>query len=336
MKITLFELESWERDAFSALREQHDVTYTRERLTADNAAEHAEAEVISTFIYSRPDREALNAMPNLRFITTRSTGYDHIDLDACRERGIQVAYVPSYGDHTVAEHAIALLLAIAHRIPESAERTRRGDFSNQGLTGFEIRGKTMGVIGTGNIGLHACRLAKGLGMHVLASDIEPDEESARDIGFTYKSLDDVLAEADVISLHVPATSQTEKLIAGDQFGLMKDGAVLINTARGSVVDVRAMVQALASGKLAGAGLDVLSEEPVIRDEAETLRAVYTREHDLESLLANHALLRLNNVIITPHNAFNTREAVGRITETTYENIHGFLDGKPINLVPGSE
>ncbi len=333
MKIVLFEMERWECGPFRDLESEYDTTYVRAPLNADTAAEYADAEAISIFIYSRPDKAVLDAMPNLRFITTRSTGFDHIDLKACAERGITVSYVPTYGDHTVAEHAIALMLAVAHRIPEAADRTRRGDFSNRGLTGFEIHGKVMGVIGTGAIGLHTCRLAKGLGMEVVAADVKTNDEAARDIGFTYKPLGDVLAEADVISLHVPATPQTQGLIGPEQFARMKHGTVLINTSRGTVVEATALVQALASGRLRGAGLDVLAEEPVIRDEAETLRAVYTEDHDLQSLLADHALLRLNNVIITPHNAFNTQEAVGRILDTTHRNLRAFLDGSPVNLVP---
>lgn len=335
MRMVLFEIERQERAAFKDLEAEHDIAYHRETLTADNAADHAEAEILVTFIYSRIDRAVLDAMPRLRFIATRSTGFDHIDVEACRERGIPVSCVPTYGDHTVAEHAMALLLAIAHRIPEASERTRRGDFSNTGLTGFEIHGKVMGVIGTGAIGLHACRLARGLGMEVLATDLKPNEDAAREIGFAYRSMEDLLAGSDVISIHVPASEKTVGMIGSEQFARMKDGAVLLNTARGDVVDAGALAEALAGGKLRGAGLDVLTEEPVIRDEAETLRAVYNQEHDLQGLLAGHALLRLNNVIITPHNAFNTREAVERILDTTQQNIRAFLDGDPIHRVPGS-
>lgn len=335
MKMVLFEIEPQECAAFKALEAEHEISYHREALTADNAADHGDAEIVVTFIYSRIDAAVLEVMPRLHFITTRSTGFDHIDVEACRERGIPVSFVPTYGDNAVAEHAMALLLAIAHRIPEASERTRRGDFSNTGLTGFEIHGRVMGVIGTGAIGVQTCRLARGFGMEVLATDLKPNEQAAREIGFTYRSMENLLAEADVISIHVPASPKTAGMMGREQFARMKEGAVLLNTARGNVVDAQALAEALAAGKLRGAGLDVLAEEPALRDEAETLRAVYNEEHDLRGLLADHALLRLDNVIITPHNAFNTQEAVRRILDTTLQNIQAFLDGEPIHEVSGS-
>lgn len=234
--------------------------------------------------------------------------------------------------HTVAEHVFALLLALSHHLVEAVDRTRRGDFSQQGLTGFDLCGKTMGLIGAGAIGLHAARIARGFGMEVVVYDIAPNEAAAREIGFTYLPFDEVLQRADVLSLHVPANAKTRNMMSEREFSLMKEGAVLINTARGSIVDARALLGALASGKLAAAGLDVLAEEPVIREEAELLRSVFTRKHDLESLLADHILLRLRNVLITPHSAFNTKEAVGRILDTTRANIDAFLKGAPVNLV----
>ncbi|MGE0421577.1 MAG: hydroxyacid dehydrogenase [Reyranellaceae bacterium] len=332
MKVVIFEIEGWERGAFEALTARHEVVFERGRLDGDSARLHADAEIISTFIYSALDREVLRALPALRLIATRSTGFDHIALDYCARHGIKVANVPSYGEKTVAEHVFALLLAISHHIAEAVDRTRRGDFSQRGLRGFDLDGKTMGIIGTGSIGRHTARIARGFGMTVLAHDLRPDEEAARTIGFSYASFEEVLRKADVLSLHVPAQAATRHLIAQEEFAKMKDGAVLINTARGSIVDVRALLGALATGKLAAAGLDVLPEEPAIREEAELLRAAFSDRHDLESLLADHILLRLRNVLITPHSAFNTREAVGRILDTTRANIDAFVAGRPANLV----
>jgi D-lactate dehydrogenase len=332
MKIAVFEVEPWEREAFESLAKDHDVAFDERELSPNVAEDHADAEIISAFIYSAMSRDVLEKFPKLKFIATRSTGVDHIDVDYCKEHDIEVANVPSYGKNTVAEHAFALLLAISHKVIDAADRTRRGDFSQEGLQGFDLQGRTMGIVGTGDIGEHAARIARGFGMEVLAFDVKPREELAREIGFDYVDLPQLLGRADVVSLHVPGSPQTEGMIGADEFAAMKDGAILINTARGTVVDTRAMLEALSSGKLAAAGLDVLPEEPVVREEAELLRTYFRREHNLDTLLADHILLRMRNVIITPHSAFNTQEAVRRILDTTCANIHGFVGGRAPNLV----
>ncbi len=332
MKIVVFELESWERTAFEELAEEHELVTTEEPLSAENAGEYAGADVISTFIYSDLDRETLSKLEGLKLISTRSTGVDHIDHGYCEERDIRIANVPSYGENTVAEHVFGLLLLISHNLWNAVDRTRKGDFSLQGLRGFDLRGKTIGVVGTGAIGRHVVEIAQGFGMTVIAHDIQPDEDFARERGFEYLSLDDLLERSDVVTLHVPATEETKGLIGPDQFGRIKRGAVLINTARGAVVDVHALLRALADGRVRAAGLDVLPEEPVIREEAELLRSVFQKEHDLETLLADHVLLRMRNVFITPHSAFDTTEAVNRILETTVENIAAFCKGEERNLV----
>jgi len=332
MKIVVFETEAWEADPLRSLGKAHDLVFVPERLTPATAAHYADAEIISPFVYSQIDAQTVAAMPQLKLIATRSTGFDHIDVAACAARGIAVATVPDYGETTVAEHVFALLLAISHKMVEATDRTRRGDFNQAGLQGFDLMGKTIGIIGTGHIGLRTIRIAKGFDMRVIAHDIAPDLDSANALGFAYVPLDDLLAQADIVSLHMPGGPQTEHMIGEAAFDKMKQGAVLINTARGNLVDVNALLKALATGKLAGAGLDVLPEEPTIREEAELLRSVYTRRHNLETLLADHVLLHLRNVVITPHSAFNTREAVERILVTTRANIDGFLDGHPCNLV----
>ena len=334
MKVVVFETEAWEREVFSRLEAEHEVTYTPDPLTSRNARDYADAELITTFIYSKPDKAALEAMPNLRLISTRSTGYDHIDLEHCRSAGVAVCNVPTYGENTVAEHVFGLLLTISHNLWNAIDRTRKGDFSLKGLRGFDLRGRTMGVVGTGAIGRHVVEIARGFGMDVLAYDAEEDQSFAERSGCRYVDLGELLANADVISLHVPLNEQTKHLIDEEAFGAMKPGAVLINTARGAVVNVKALVRALADGTVAAAGLDVLPDEPVIREEAELLRTVFREEHDLETLLADHVLLRLRNVYITPHSAFDTVEAVGRILETTVENIEAMAAGSPINVVGG--
>lgn len=332
MKTTIFEVEPREAAAFDALRGDHELTVTDRRLDLETAGAFVDVEAVSTFIYGRLDRAVLEKLPALKLIATRSTGYDHIDLASCAERGVTVCNVPSYGENTVAEHVFALLLAISHRLREAIERARSGRFSPEGLEGFDLQGKTLGVIGVGAIGRHVIRIARGFGMSVLAFDAAPDPGLALDLGFDYAPLDALLAASDVISLHVPATPATHHLVDEAAFARMKPSAVLINTARGSVVDAVALVNALRSGRLAAAGLDVLPDEPLIREEAELLSSGFTAHHDLRNLIADHVLLHMPNVIVTPHSAFNTREAVARIAATTIENIEAFARGRPQNVV----
>jgi len=334
MKIVVFETEAWERPTFDEIREDHELVFVDGALSQQNVSEHSDADVVSTFIYSELGSDVLAQLPELRMISTRSTGYDHIDADYCRDHGIVVSNVPVYGANTVAEHVFALLLAISHHVVEGVDRTRRGDFSLQGLRGMDLQGKTLGIVGTGDIGLHTIRIARGFLMDVLAYDVDPRPELAGDLGFRYASLDEVLEESDVVSLHVPLNEHTRHMIGEDEFARMKEGVILINTARGDIVDVDALVRALHEGKVAAAGLDVIPMEPVIREEAELLRSIFHEQHDLETLLMDHILLRLRNVIITPHSAFNTREAVQRILDTTVENILAFLDDQPRNVVLG--
>ncbi len=332
MKIILFEVESRELSNFEPLKSKHRILHVEQPLDSETAAAHTDAEIVSTFIFSDLDSAVLEQMPGLRLIATRSTGFDHIDLEYCASRGIAVANVPSYGENTVAEHVFALLLAISHRLPEATERAQRGHFSPEGLQGFDLAGKTLGVIGAGKIGQHVIRIARGFQMSVLAHDAHPEQRLAAKLGFRYTDLPTLYAESDVVSLNVPSLPETRKMLSSRAFAQMKDGVVVINTARGDLIDTRALIQALNSGKVAAAGLDVLPDEPLIREEAELICSIYCERHDLRDLVANHVLLRMRNVVVTPHSAFNTREAVQRIAETTLENIRAFTEGRPQNLV----
>lgn len=332
MKIAVFEAEQWEHQACLGLKLLHDVMCAQSVLDEGSAAAHADAEIISSFVYSQLDARVLSHFAQLKLIATRSTGYDHIDLGYCQSRGITVCNVPGYGDSTVAEHVFALLLGLARKITDAAERTRRGRFDQAGLRGFELSGKTIAVIGAGRIGIRVIEIARGFAMKAIAVDARPDEAAARGLRFRYVSLEAALAEADIVTLHVPATSKTHGLISDREFELMKPSALLINTARGSVVDVEALVRALAAGRLAGAGLDVLPHEPQLRDEAEIFRRSSENSIDLRALVANHVLLRFPNVLVTPHNAYNTSEAITRIIDTTLANIRAFAQGTPQNVV----
>jgi D-lactate dehydrogenase len=331
MKIVVFEVEEWERRAFEALEAEHEIEYVGEPLTQENATTYAAADVLSPFIYSDLSGDVLRHLSRVKLIATRSTGFDHIDLAYCNANGITVCNVPVYGDNTVAEHVFALLLAISHKLVEAVDRTRRGDFSLQGLLGFDLRGKTLGVIGTGSIGQCVIEIAKGFRMEVVAFDVRPSADVAARMGFRYTDMDELLAVSDVVTLHVPSNEKTRNMLSHREFAKMKDGVVLINTARGDIVDIRALAKAIGEGKVAAAGLDVLPEEAAVREEAELLHSVYREKYDLETMLVNHILLRLRNVIITPHSAFNTREAVERILGTTVDNILAFARGEPGNV-----
>ena len=265
-------------------------------------------------------------------IATRSTGFDHIDLEHCRQRGIVVSNVPSYGDRTVAEHVFALLLGISRNLVEAVNRTRRDDFSQQGLQGFDLFGKTIGVVGTGKIGSCVVEIARGFGMNVLAFDVKPNAALAERVGFQYVPMDELLSRSDIVTLHVPLNRHTHHLIGDEAFGKMKRGVVVINTARGSVIDIQALMSALATGKVRAVGLDVLPNEPAITEEAQLLKLGGRERRELENLLAGHILLHQRNALISPHSAFNTREAVGRLLATTVENIQAFLNGDPQNVV----
>ena len=332
MDIAFFEFNRRELSAYENLAAGHALRLTEARLSGANASAFADAEIVSVFINSEIDRAILDQLPSLKLITTRSTGFDHIDTQLCAERGIFVSNVPVYGDKTVAEHVFALLLALSHRLPEAIDRVRHGAFSPEGLTGFDLSGKTLGVIGTGAIGKHVIKIAAGFGMKVIAFDLAPNASLAARGGILYLPFDDVLASADVLTLHVPSTPQTHGLLSAEAFAKIKHGAVLINTARGDLVDTLALIAALQAGRLAGAGLDVLSGEPVLREEAELICTPACAPQDASQLAGHDMLLNMPNVIITPHSAFNTQEALARITHTTIENIEAYYKGAPQNTV----
>jgi D-lactate dehydrogenase len=332
MKVAVFEIEPREAPAFARLKTSNEIVLEEVPLRPANADNFADAEVISTFLYSELDRRVLERLRAVKMIATRSTGYDHVDLDYCGERGIIVSNVPAYGENTVAEHVFALLLTISHRMREAIERARSGPFSPLGLQGFDLAGKTLGVVGTGSIGRNVIRIAKGFEMAVIACDVNPDETLTRTLGFRYASLEDVLSAADILTLHVPATPSTHHLVGDREFARMKEGIVLINTARGGLVDPRALIEALRRGKVAAAGLDVLPDEPMIREEAELICSIFCKQPDLRNVVADHVLLRMANVVVTPHSAFNTKEAVGRIVSTTVDNIAAYIAGCPQNVV----
>jgi D-lactate dehydrogenase len=288
-------------------------------------------EVVITFIHTQMNKELLDKMPNLKFITTMSTGFDHIDVEECKRRGIVVSNVPSYGETTVAEHTFALLLTIARRLPESIERVKGGNFMPSGLTGFELRGKTIGVIGVGSIGTNVIKIARGFGMNVIVFKRTPDYALEKELGCKFVELPILYQQSDIVTLHIPYTKETHHYISEEAFSQMKDGVVLLNTARGALIDTTALLKALESGKVKAAGLDVLEEEPLLEEEKDLLSQDFDKEK-LFTILQDHMLLNHPKVVITPHNAFNSEEALKKIVETTHENLSAFVSGVPLNVV----
>ena len=330
MQIAFFEIEDWEEEIIK--KRLGEVYLSRETLNEDNLPQENSFEIVSVFGSSRVTEKVLAHFPNLKFLTTRSTGFDHIDLEACKKRNIPVAYVPGYGDNTVAEFAFGLILNLTRKIYAAIDRIKEtGSFRFEGLRGVDLKGKTLGVVGTGRIGKETIKIGKGFGMNVIATDIFEDKQAAAELGFRYASLEELLKSSDIITIHCPYTKETHHLINKGNVLSIKRGAYLVNTARGGIVETEALVLGLQEGVLAGVGLDVLEEEVEIKEEIVSAREKRDPE-EMKVMLQDHVLMRMPNVLITPHTAFNSREAVERILAKTLENIEGFLAGKPVNLV----
>ena len=310
----------------------HEVTFHKGSLQ-DGQWDGEGIECLCVFVTSHVGKDEMEKCPALKLIATRSTGYDHIDTAVAKERGISVATVPFYGENTVAEFAFALLLTISRKVSASIARTKSGSFSSEGLDGFDLKGKTIGVIGTGSIGKNVIQIAKGFGMNVIAFDLHRDDAFSNKIGFEYQTLEDVLAHSDVLSLHLPENEHTRHIINKDKIAMMKRGVYIINTARGGLIDTEALVWGLKEGIIAGAGLDVLSEEGNVDDEMRLLGETHPNEEQMKTLLLNHYLLEHPAVVVTPHTAFNTKEAIQRILDVTVSNIQSFSSGTPVNILP---
>lgn len=332
VKVAFFEIKEWEKEYIMTGLKNTEASFFAEKITLENVSSAQDCHILSVFVDSQVTKNILDKLPNLKMIATRSTGFDHIDIEECKKRNIIVCNVPHYGDNSVAEHAFALILDLSRKIHQSIENVKSGGFSFNGLTGFDLKDKTLGIVGLGNIGQRMARIARGFEMNVIGFDVNPNKRLAKQLGFTYVTFEELLKNADIVTLHVPYNQHTHHLINEQNISLMKKGAYLINTSRGGVVQTDALMQALNSGALAGAGLDVLEEEAALRDEIHLLSTKVSDEHNIKVLLENHMLMERENVIITPHNAFNSKEALEKILETTVLNIQSFLKGKVINVV----
>ncbi|MFH0950934.1 MAG: NAD(P)-dependent oxidoreductase [bacterium] len=326
MKIAVFDLQPHEKRMFNKLEPQYKIHYFKESADDVNLQALKDCDVISVFVLSKLSAEVLKQFPKLKMVAARSTGFDNIDLKYCAKHKIIVCNVPAYGEVTVAEHTFALLLAVSRKIQIACWQGLKKKFDPQPLKGFDLHSKTIGVIGAGKIGKNVIKIAHGFGLEILAYDINRDKLLAEILDFKYTDLKILLKKSDIVTLHTPYNKSTHHLINQKTIKMFKRGAILINTARGGLIDTNILLTALQNGTLVAAGLDVLEEENVI------IKNQKTTAKNKEISLKNKKLIALPQVVFTPHIAFNTQEAVERITETSIENIISFHNGQAINKV----
>ena len=287
--------------------------YYKGHLNKNNVLLTQGVDAVCIFVNDTADAEVINAMAanGVKLLALRCAGFNNVDLNAAANAGITVVRVPAYSPYAVAEYTVALMLSLNRKIPRASWRTKDGNFSLHGLMGFDMHGKTVGIIGTGKIAKILIHILKGFGMNVLAYDLYPDYNFAREEQIVYTSLDELYHSSDIISLHCPLTDQTRYLINDDSIAKMKDGVIIINNSRGQMVVEQDLADALNSGKVACAGLDVVSTEPI---------------------RADNPLLKAKNCIITPHMSWGSQSSRQRIMDCTVENVRAFLAGQPQNVV----
>ena len=317
MIISFFEINEIEKERFSKKLNKHTLRFFDDSIQRVPEKEYLDSDVISVFIHSKVNESTIGNCKNLKLIATRSTGTDHIDQEYTSNNNIDVKNVALYGENTVAEHTFALMLSLSRKIHESYVSTAKGNFSTTGLMGFDLKDKTIGIIGGGRIGLHIARMARSFGMHVRVYDINQDKFMAELINFKYVTLDELLQQSDIISLHVPYNKYTAHMINKESIAKMKDGVLIINTARGGLINNADLIAGLESGKIYGAGLDVLEGEEFLFEENVFNSPI---ENAAKIIVESKLLSEKPNVVITPHNAFNSVEAVHRIIDTTIDNI----------------
>jgi D-lactate dehydrogenase len=323
MRVAMFSTKAYDQHSFERANAEHahghELTFLEPRLLEHTVSLAAGYPAVCAFVNDRLNAAVLSALHEngTTLVALRSAGFNHVDLEAADALGLTVVRVPAYSPHAVAEHALALILALNRRIFRSYNRVREGNFSLDGLLGFDLHGKTIGVIGTGKIGTIVARIMTGLGCRVLAFDPYPDP--AAETVVEYVALHDLFARSDVISLHCPLTPQTDHLIDGDAIERMKDGVMLINTSRGRLVDTLAVIEGLKRGRIGYLGLDVYEEEEDLFFEDLSDQVIHDDTFS--------RLLTFPNVLITGHQGFFTREALTRIAETTLANVTAFERGR---------
>jgi len=282
-------------------------------------------EVLGVFVDCKVDKKIITKLKKLKLIVTMSTGYDHVDCRTAKGKKIAVCNVPTYGENTVAQHALALMLAISRKLFTSVKRVKEGTYDYHGLRGFDLKNKTIGIIGTGHIGIHLIDMLQGFDANIIAYDAFPNKELEKTHNFKYVSKTKLTAESDIISLHVPLFDSTYHMINKTTIKKMKSGVVIINTARGALIDSKALVWGLENKIISSAGLDVLEEENNLINHEQLLTG-HVSTQDIYDTLMDNILIDHPNTIITPHNAFNSTEAMQRIIDTTIDNIKSFITG----------
>jgi D-lactate dehydrogenase len=317
MKVAIFDTHQFEREYFDRINRNfnYDLTYFDFRLTEETARLVSDFDIVCSFVNDQLNAKVLQVIKSaqVKLIALRSVGFNHVDLDVASKLDLKIVRVPQYSPYAVAEHTVALILALNRKIYRSYSRVREGNFSLDGLVGFDLKGKTIGIVGTGKIGSVVAGIMNGFGCNVLAYDAQPNTELE---GVTYQpTLSELYKKCDILSLHVPLTPETHHVLDASAFDLMKNGVMLINTGRGALIDTRALILALKSGKVGYAGLDVYEEEEkfFFRD--------LSNQVIQDDVLAR--LMTFPNVLITAHQAFLTNEALSNIAFTTLKNIEDF-------------
>ena len=320
IKILFFDTKEYDKNLFNEYNKDYgyEIKYLETKLNVETAPLAKGYDAVCIFVNDRADEETLKILKEcgVRLVVLRCAGYNNVDIEHLPD-GLKVVRVPEYSPYAVAEHAVALLLSIDRKIYKAYQRTRKYNFTLNGLLGFDIHGKTVGVIGTGKIGRAFINIMKGFGTEVLAYDIFQNKEAEKELGFKYVTLDELFAKSDIISLHCPLTKETDKIINAESIDKMKEGVILINTSRGKLIDTDSLIDKLEENKIGGLGLDVYEEEEefFLNDMSNS----YKRDRGLSILLS------MPNVVITSHQAFFTREALDKIASVSLCNIKEYFE-----------
>ncbi|MBV4358070.1 2-hydroxyacid dehydrogenase [Pinibacter aurantiacus] len=322
MQIAFFSTKSYDRQYFDACNKEHNIIYIETQLNEQTVALAEGSDAICAFVNDVLNKKVIAELArlNIKLIAMRCAGYNNVDLEAAKKNGISVVRVPAYSPYAVAEHALALIMTLNRKTHKAYNRVREGNFSLEKLTGFDLYGKTVGVIGTGKIGQIFCDIMVGMGCRVLAFDVIANKELMAK-GVEYLPLIDLLPQCEIISLHCPLTEQTRHIINEETLGMMKQGSMLINTSRGALVDTKAAIEALKTGQLGYLGIDVYEQEE---------KLFFTDWS--EAVIQDDVIMRLMsfpNVLITAHQAFFTEEALEQIAEVTLNNIKAYETGKEL-------
>lgn len=322
MRVAFFSTKPYDVSFFQEANQEfgHELVFLEPRLTEETAQLARGCPAVCAFVNDELNARALDrlAQNEVRLIAMRSAGYNNVDLDAAEDLGLTVVRVPAYSPYAVAEHTVGLMLTLNRKIHRAYNRVREGNFALDGLLGFELHGRTVGIVGTGKIGTIVGKILQGFGCRIIASDPYPSEE-AQQLGFEFVGLDTLFANADIITLHSPLTNDTYHMINAHAIDRMRPDVMIINTSRGGLIDTRIVVDALKEGRIGSLGLDVYEEESELFFQDLSGKTIQ------DDIFAR--LLTLPNVIITGHQAFFTREALGNIAGTTLENISAFERGE---------